>query len=213
MVFDLALIARPGTPHEISWWGGYLLTFKLISKKEYETLNGNLRSLQRQAYVVSPGQKRVFEVEFSKHEYCKGAQSSTLNSFEIFLYTPAMIAVEKLRAICQQMEEYPLSGRTKSARSRDFYDITKIVQDREVGFSFQSAEGVNLIQEMFSVKEVPLHLIGLIHKYREHHRKDWIKVESTISDEIESFDYYFDFVLNETEALKSLWDMQSPTIV
>ena len=45
-----------------------------------------------------------------------------LDDYTIYVYSPTMIAIEKLRAICQQMPEYALQRRP-SARARDFYDI------------------------------------------------------------------------------------------
>ncbi len=35
----------------------------------------------------------------------------------MYAYTPKMIVIEKLRAICQQMAEYPINqGKTKKSR-------------------------------------------------------------------------------------------------
>lgn len=46
-----------------------------------------------------------------------------------------------------------------------------------------------------------------IANYREFHRADWPSVELTASGKLESFDFYFDFILQQVVALKTLWDV------
>jgi hypothetical protein len=52
--------------------------------------------------VVGPGQQRRFTIDLSKFEYTQGKLSKEIDHFQIFVYAPEMIAIEKLRAICQQ---------------------------------------------------------------------------------------------------------------
>jgi predicted nucleotidyltransferase component of viral defense system len=111
--------ARPAVP----WWGGYQFEFKLIEKSKYPKLAGDLEAVRRNAVVVGPNQERRFTVDFSKYEYCAGKVERELDDYTIYVYTPEMIVMEKLRAICQQMPEYSLNS-NKRARARDFYDIT-----------------------------------------------------------------------------------------
>ncbi len=100
------------------WWGGYELNFKLIRKERYEEL---LRSkpgkLSIEAMPIGPGQKRVFKVDLSKYEYIVGKEKRELDHHSIYVYTPEMIVLEKLRAICQQMPEYT-DPRTRSSPPR-----------------------------------------------------------------------------------------------
>jgi len=51
--------------------------------------------------------------------------------YSIPVYTLEMIAIEKLRATCQQMPEYGIRG-AATQRARDFYDIHLIVTSEEL---------------------------------------------------------------------------------
>jgi hypothetical protein len=113
------------------------------------------------------------------------------------------IAVEKLRAICQQMAEYPHRGKTRSPRAQDFYDIHCLAA-RE-GLRFDSPETMDLTRAVFAAKEAPLRLLGLIGRQREFHRAGWPAVRDSAREELESYDFYFDFVLKAVEPLHVLW--------
>ena len=64
---------------------------------------------------------------------------------------------------------------------------------------------------IFAAKEVPLHLLQWIAEQREFHRPDWDSVRASVSQEaLESFDYYFDFVLKQANLLKPLGDEKPP---
>lgn len=76
----------------------------------------------------------MFTVDFSKHEYTGGKVQVELDHYTIYVYPPAMIGLEKLRAICQQMPEYALLGKTRRARARDFLDIFEIITKAGVDF-------------------------------------------------------------------------------
>jgi hypothetical protein len=117
--------------------------------------------------------------------------------------SPEMIAIEKLRAICQQMPEYPLN-RTASPRARDFYDIHLVV--RKTGVNLASPENLEIAREIFAAKDVPLSLLAKILAQREFHRADWDNVKASTKGYLEGFDYYFDFVVRLTESMKPLWN-------
>jgi hypothetical protein len=91
-----------------------------------------------------------------------------------------MIAIEKIRAICQQMPEYTLQRRP-SARARDFYDIYLITAI--TGMSFSSAENLELVRHIFAAKEVPLNLLEKIQEQRKFHRPDWDSVKASSNDD------------------------------
>jgi hypothetical protein len=46
-------------------------------------------------------------VEISKFENCSDKTGVELDDHTVYVYSPAMLVIEKLRAICQQMPEYP----------------------------------------------------------------------------------------------------------
>jgi hypothetical protein len=103
VVFDESFEPKPKVPgpNQPPWWGGYELKFKLIAEAGYEALGGSLEAIRRNALVVGPEQQRKFSVDISKYEYCEGRVERELDSYTIYVYSPEMIVVEKLRAICQ----------------------------------------------------------------------------------------------------------------
>jgi hypothetical protein len=205
VVFDEKLEPKPkidAALDEKPWWGGYELKFKLIEKKKYGALKDRWQKMQRDALVVGPDQQRTFTVDLSKHEYTAGKVEREFDYYRIYVYSPEMIVLEKLRAICQQMPEYTHKGRG-NARARDFYDIHRVIT--LCGIDIGSAECRSLLGHIFQAKEVPLQLLERIHHYREFHRLDWPNVQTSVSERLEEFDEYFDFVLGQVERLKSLW--------
>ncbi len=203
--FDVRLTPRPSEqrPDQPPWWGGYQLEFKLIEEERHSSFGSDLNRLRREAFVTGPNQQRVFKVDFSKYEYTSGKLRKEMDNYTIYVYTPAMIAIEKLRAICQQMEEYAPTGKTKSPRARDFFDIFMILTKKAI--RLDSPENLDLTRAIFAAKEVPLSLLGKLGQQREYHRLDWPNVRATVTQPLEEFDFYFDFVLQEIESLHSLW--------
>ncbi|MFN0169287.1 MAG: nucleotidyl transferase AbiEii/AbiGii toxin family protein [Bryobacteraceae bacterium] len=180
--FDVKLAPKPAAAKESRSprWGGYRLEFKVVDDDRYQRLKEDLERLRREAMVTGPNQLKVFSVDFSKWEYTvtatAGKTRTELDSYTIYVYSPQMIALEKVRAICQQMEEYTLSRTTRAPRARDFYDIHTVVT--KTGFRFDSAESTELLKAIFAAKEVPLPLMGKISEQREFHRTDWPSVQA-----------------------------------
>lgn len=203
VVFDLQLKHKPADPTgRPPTWGGYLAEFKIIDRQRFNRLGPG--ESRRQSLTIGEGtQRRTFKVEISKHEYCATKTERELDGFTIYVYTPLMIAIEKLRAICQQMPEYPLVL-YKTARARDFYDIYSILSERELDWGM--AEHIELVRCVFDAKSVPLSLIAKIPDVREFHRSDWSAVQDSVSGRLESYDYYFDAVVAATAGLHSLWE-------
>jgi len=79
----------------------------LIDEIRHGTFGLDRERLRREAFVLGPKQQKVFIVDFSKCEYTIGKVSPELDDYTIYVYSPPMIASEKLRAICQQMDDYP----------------------------------------------------------------------------------------------------------
>jgi predicted nucleotidyltransferase component of viral defense system len=203
VAFDLRLRRKPADPTgRPPTWGGYLAEFKLIDRRRFDQLGSD--GSRRQSLTIGPGtQRRVFRVEISKHEFCADKEERDLDGFTIYVYTPAMIAIEKLRAICQQMPEYTLV-RYKTARARDFYDIYCILTEHDLDWSIP--EHLELVRGIFEAKDVPLSFIPKIPETREFHRLDWPAVQDSVSGPLESYDYYFDAVVEATIGLYSLWE-------
>ena len=181
-----------------------MAAFKVMEKQKYEKLEGNLAAQRRNSLVIGPGQQRVFTIDLSKYEYVIGKLEVELDDYTIYVYSPTMIAIEKLRAICQQMPEYTLQ-RCPAARARDFYDIHLIVS--LIGMNLNSPENLDLVRHIFAAKEVPLKLLGKIKDQKEFHRPDWDSVKiSSNNDKLAEFDYYFNFVVEQVNSMKALWE-------
>ncbi len=203
IVFDCTFGPRPLVPSvDNPKWGGYRIQFKIIERDSHRRFNGDPESIRRNATVIGPFQQRVFTIDISRWEFCEGKAETQLQEFTIYVYTPAMLAIEKIRAICQQMPEYPIRA-AKTARARDFYDIHVIIEESKIDLT--ARENLELVRQIFAAKEVPLELLGLIEKCREFHRQDWPSVEATVDQKLKPFDFYFDYVLSVVEQLESLW--------
>lgn len=203
-VFDGKLEARPplGAGSIGDRWGGYEVSFKLIETAKYESYRGDAARAQREAVVIGPQNQRTFKVQISKYEHCAGKRKMELANYTIYVYTPEMLAIEKLRAICQQMTEYGKRGHP-TPRARDFYDIYTILTT--TGIQWNSSDNLRLISEIFRAKEVSTELIGRIPEYREFHRPDWPSVRVSVTGELKEYDFYFDYLLEETKLLEALW--------
>ena len=201
IVFDANFRPKPSLSKE-ERWGGYELTFKVIDEGKYESMRDDHDTLRQNALEVGPEQLRSFRVEMSKFEYCVGKRVAELDAYTIYVYTPAMIVIEKLRAICQQMPGYPLN-KHPHARARDFYDIHAVITNASVRLA--DPENLELARQIFSAKDVPLLLIGGIEGHREFHRPDWPAVQASVAGRLYGFDFYFDFVVAESLMLQPLW--------
>lgn len=198
--FDEKLNARP--PGATGRWGGYLLEFKVISRLDYGRLGDDLSGLRRNA-VAFGAQQRTWQVEISKYEHCEGKQAFELNAQTIYVYSPAMIVIEKLRALCQQLPEYPHRGH-RTPRARDFYDIHSVVT--QLSPELESAERVALARAIFKAKDVPLSLLGKIRSTHDFHAVDWPSVQVASGSGLQAFGFYFEFVAAQAERLEALWE-------
>jgi len=204
VVFDGKLAQRPPLKQKTAddRFGGYEFSFKIIERGKYDAYVSDLDRTRREALVVGPLNQRTFKIQISKHEHCAGKREVELDHYTIYVYTPEMLAIEKLRAICQQMPEYPKRGHPV-ARARDFYDIYTILESTHAVLN--SPENLKLISDIFRAKDVDVKLINRIRDFREFHRPDWSSVQLSVTGELKDFDFYFDFVLQEVELLKTLW--------
>ena len=208
VVFDWKFGPRPKPPVDAAArWGGYRAEFKLIGRELFRNLGGDVGGLRRQSVEIGPGHQRIFQIDISKFEFCRGSVTAEVDSYGLQVYTPAMIAAEKLRAICQQMPEYTLR-RNPAPRPRDFYDIHAIVTVAGV----QLADDLDLVKHMFDAKEVPYRLLELLSRDRERafHGQEWASVAQAVRGEVETFDHYFDFVCSCLAPLQPLWKMDAP---
>lgn len=198
-LFDFKMAEKPATvsPDMADFWGGYGVEFKLVTNEQFAAQKHDLALLQRSA--ISIGQGRKFLIDISRFEYVEDKEQNELDGYRIYVYSPLMIACEKLRAICQQMEEYaPVvkrNNRPGSERARDFLDIFILVD--QLALDLVSAKAVAMTRTMFQLKHVELAWLGNIEKYREFHRQGFAAVQATVNPSyaLKGFDFYFDYVI------------------
>ena len=194
------------------FWGGYQIEFKVIPMDKQRELGDSKEAWRRNALVVAEGQKRNLRIDISKHEYCEPKGREELGAYFIRVYTPEMIVIEKLRAICQQMPEYleTLGKPGGTARARDFFDIW--IASTACSIDIGSPSNLVLVRRIFDAKHVPVGLIARIGETLEYHRTDFQSVIDTVRADfdLKEYDYYFDYVVQSAERLKPLWEEQTP---
>ena len=136
-------------------------------------------------------------IELSKNEYCKTYNEKVFEDITIKIYSPWMIIFEKLRALCQQMDEYP-KRKNPSQRARDFFDIYTTAKAYVLERTSQKDKEdlQELFKNIFEIKEVNISLLENLEDYREFHCASFQKViDSVLVDErsdLEDYDFYFD---------------------
>lgn len=208
-VFDVKLFPQPHRqdPRKNKFWGGYRLEFKIIEDEKY---NEDIEFMRRNAEVIGSGQKKTFKVDISKYEYCKDKIESELDGFTIYVYSPLMLIYEKLRAICQQLEDYTRMIRTnRKGRAQDFFDIYIMLREWKefpMAALFEH-ENLLMLKEIFEIKKVPVNFLSKIEQDREWHRDSFNRVQATVDPayDLRDYDFYFDYVVKlANDLLKSL---------
>ncbi len=198
-IFDVNFKERPQkvTDEVKMFWGGYCLDFKIIEKEKFDSLNGEIENIRRNAIPVSGNNSTKFEVDISKYEYVADKRAKDLDGTVIYVYSAEMIALEKFRALCQQNPKYKtvVYNMTSKARGRDFYDIHNLVNSFKIDLSNNKNRA--LCKLIFDAKHVPLNYLPQLKDQYELHRQSWPSVIATINQRevLHDFDYYFKFVL------------------
>jgi len=213
-VFDFRFAERPEEVAEEvrSFWGGYRIEFKVIETAKGSALRGNRDSMRRNAAVIGPRQQRTLEIEISKYEYVGPKQERELDHYTVFVYSPAMLVIEKLRAICQQMPDYAaiVSTHSRRARAKDFFDIYSLIERFHI--DLLARENVDLLKACFLAKQVPLAFLGEMALFRDYHAQDYPSLKATVlpGAELREFDFYFDYVLGKVASLEPFGEVQPP---
>ena len=204
-IFDALFRVKPKGA-ENDWWGGYCVEFKLIQKGKADAIGNELARMRRESQSIdNSGQgARIFTIDISKNEFTGGKAQAELDGYVCYVYTPHMIAAEKLRAICQQMEGYQFV-KNKKRRARDFYDIHAICEAIQVDFT--SPDFHYVVEQIFQAKQVPLDFLGRIatEEIRAFHATDWVSARNSVIGAKQDFDYYFNYVCAMLDGLKPLW--------
>ena len=207
-LFGFHFEAKPQVPVDY-WWGGYSCTFKLIPTELAERLSYNNNDMSRQALVTDAvSQRRKFTLEISKYEFVKAETRSVGDGEDkIKVYSPALLAAEKLRALLQQHPDYPvISPATKRSRGRDVYDIW-VISD---ALALDLGSHYDYVCATFNAKRVDMDLLSRLDEVRSLHEASWSDVEASVGDVIEPFEFYFNFVKDIADRLHALWVIDSP---
>lgn len=209
-VFDFSFAPRPRTTAPASrTWGGYNAEFKLIDQAA--GLEDDVEQMRREALTVDgdPQASRRFRIEISKFEFCGDqAEVPIGDGIVCRVYSLDLVAAEKLRSLCQQMDGYG-KRRHSTPRSRDFYDLHALVTEGAVDFGHPDLH--TLVRASFVQKEVPLKLLDALRECVTFHEQDWLQVLNSIpAHKPREFGFYADFVLAEVRKLQPVWDVDPP---
>lgn len=208
-VFDVTVDEVPSTLSEDvkDFWGGYRIEFKLANNDVRTRYQADLPNLRRNAEVVGPAQKRKFKIDISKHEYCFPKRAVDLLGYRVFVYSPELLVVEKLRALCQQLPEYAsiIPNPSRRPRARDFVDIHALVEKLQL--DFHTPDCRTILIGVFEAKRVPIDWLLRIREYRDYHAGDFQSVKATVHAGVQllDFDSYFDYVVSLGEKLHAYW--------
>jgi len=200
-VFDISFFPKPEEVHEDNkdFWGGYKIEFKTIALETWKKHEGDLSYLQRSAIQIGKNGSSRFTVDISKYEFIGKTKWVDIEGASVRVYTPEMLAIEKLRALCQQIAEYKeiIHTATRTSRARDFYDIYNLAESFSLDFS--STENIQLVKNIFEAKKVPLYFICKVKDEYDFHEGSWESVLQTVrqSEEMKPFDFYFKYVLEK----------------
>lgn len=216
-IIDFRFEQRPVSikPSETGVWGGYIIGFKIVRIEDYQKFEHKIESLRKRAIKISSSGQRKVTIELSKHEYCQDKEEHEVNGFIVYVYTPTMIAIEKIRAICQQTEVYKEMQQKPNlkGRAKDFLDIYVLVKTCKL--NLLDKENIRILSEVFKAKNVPLELLGDIEKYKGVHEPTWGIVQETIEPSfgLKDFSYYFEYVVSlSKELLDASGVKKSPSI-
>lgn len=196
IAFDIKLEKKPKIINDDikDFWGGYCIYFKVAKKETYDKYK-DLNKLRKASIDIGKG--KIFKIDISKYEYCKYKTEKEFDGYIIYVYTPEMIIIEKIRSICQQSDDYIKTVSTrKKQRAKDFFDIYQLITNYNINLS--SKENIDILVNMFEIKKVPLNSLDRISDDKNWHKENFSSVIDTIkaNTEIKNFDFYFNFVIN-----------------
>ena len=155
VVIDYRFVLRPSVIRDEvkNFWGGYNASFKLTTPQLLREAKGDLATLQRSAFGFMPNGSTRFEIEISKYEYTGGKIETKVDGYQLYIYSPQMIVLEKLRAICQQLPAYAavIPSYKPRPRARDFYDIYLLMDQHQINPG--TPECKELLMHIFEAKK------------------------------------------------------------
>ncbi|MEZ5032460.1 MAG: nucleotidyl transferase AbiEii/AbiGii toxin family protein [Saprospiraceae bacterium] len=206
-VFDFSFNPRPRVAREATgdFWGGYLVQFKFIELDKLKELGAdNPEELRKQAIPVYPNHSPKIDIEISKFEYVDDKKDVEIEGYTVRVYAPRLLVFEKVRAICQQLEDYAhvVPSFSPRARFRDFYDIYTILEHFDIDLDAEQSK--DIFRNVFDAKKVPFGFLKKMRENRELHKQDFASLADTVSraekENLKDFDFYFDYVIEKFES-------------
>ena len=195
-------VSKPKKRHDNlpPYWGGYKISFTLLDANIYQDIiksqpSEKMKELNKFAIPLEGDGKKI-EIDLSYDEYVETKEDYDLDGTKIYLYSPLMIVYEKIRASCQQLDEYPLT--TNRTRARDLYDIYKALtnsKQMDLRDKVLSSENFYILENIFRVKEVPFNLMNKLETKKDDLKIDYEeKVLPQIPSKAqEDFEFIFDY--------------------
>ncbi|MBK9737088.1 MAG: nucleotidyl transferase AbiEii/AbiGii toxin family protein [Saprospiraceae bacterium] len=153
--------------------------------------------MRRNAVQLHSDNSTKFTIDISKYEYVTDKRAKDIEGAVVYVYSPEMLALEKLRALCQQLPIYKgvVFSMTPRSRARDFYDVYNLTEAFSINFKLPG--NIELCKFIFDAKRVPMTYISLLPDQREFHRQSWESVINTVNqnETLKDFDYYFDYMI------------------
>ena len=203
VVFDLKLVRR--IPKEGEPVAGCRIDLKVVSLKQWLDHDGpeGRDALRRSAMIVGPENSRTIDIELSYSEAVPNIDVVTIDAVETKVYAPLLIVIEKLRALCQQLPEYPRRAH-KTPRSRDYYDICAVL-DAQPDIDLASDDALAVFGGVFAAKAVPLALIGRLGDpdVRNFHGQNWPEVVAAVAGRAGPLNDYIERVMVQVARVAS----------
>lgn len=205
LVIDYTFKTKPGKRHPTlpPYWGGYEISFKIISKEKEKTLKKKWRNeedlkqiMSKAALQLGSGNSTKISIDLSYHEYSGEAEEIEISSQGITIraYRPIIVIYEKIRALCQNIPGTHLPT-NKANRSRDLLDIYKLIYTESPYSSTEqeilSIEYITELMKVFASKKVPLELLLELEKSRDNLEIDFNEKLIQTSPDAEKVTFYF----------------------
>lgn len=189
-ILDFKMSPRPKKSAPLTmndYWGGYEVQFKILNGEQADLIQQNVESARRHAEVLGEDNAKIFTIDISKYEHCQEKDSVEIDGYTVYVYTPKMLVVEKLRAICQQLPDYQHNNNRPNPRAKDFYDIAMLIS--HYGMTLTNAD-MDLIRCVFEKKRVELSLLQRISQNKDFFLKGLESLRATLTPEsLAGFDF------------------------
>lgn len=214
ILFDYKFLIKPKEvdpllPENWFFWGGYEVEFKIIKESQSYIIQEDITVARKTAEIVDLNNGKKFSIDISKFEYCEPKETSDVDGYTIYVYSPKMIIIEKMRAICQKMAEYPVNkGYARKPRNNDFYDIEILVKHFNITFN---KDDISLLRAIFEIKCVEVDLLKLIPKYKDLYMQHTETLITTITADKSKFKFEecFDYVVSLTKYIIELYELSN----